>query len=253
MSGYNHKPDHHHKPTYKVSIGDAEGTEGDKLKFKVELDKVAKEDIYIFYKTHDGTAKAGTDYKAEYGVVKIEKGTQSDYIKIKTIEDNKYEPTESFYVKIWENHKNVDVKDGVGVGTINDDDKPKEYKLSIKDDDGKEGEKLKFKVELDDKADKDIVVWYKTEDGTAKSGHDYKGEYGKVVIKAGTDHTHIDIKTIDDHKKEATENFKVKIWEHEHNVTPGDYEAVGTIYDNDHGYKPPYGHAHGHDKHDVWA
>ncbi|MCB4825254.1 Calx-beta domain-containing protein [Roseicella aerolata] len=230
---YDHaKPVYHFKPKYEVSIGDDTVKEGGTLKFKVELDKVAKEDIYIFYKTHDGTAKAGSDYKAEYGVVKIEKGTKSDYITIKTIEDKTYEPTENMYVKIWEHHKNVDVKDGTGEGTIKDDDKPKEYKLSIKDDAGKEGEKLKFKVELDHKADKDITVWYKTEDGTAKHGHDYKGEYGKVVIKAGTDHTYIDVKTIDDHKKEATEFFKVKIWEHYDNVKPGDYEAIGKIYDN---------------------
>jgi len=248
---YYHAPVHYYKPTYKVSIGDAEGTEGDKLKFKVELDKAAKEDIYIFYKTHDGTAKAGEDYKAEYGVVKIEKGTQSDYIKIKTIDDHKVEPTENFYVKIWEHHKNVYVTDYKGEGTIKDNDKPKEYKLSIKDDAGKEGEKLKFKVELDDKAEKDLVVWYKTEDGTAKAGKDYKPEYDKVVIKAGTDHTYIDIKTKDDHKKEGTEYFKVKIWEHEDNVKPGDYEAIGKIYDND--YKHHHGHHHDYGKGDyVW-
>jgi len=229
------------KKDLKLSIDDAYAKEGDKLVFKVKLDHKADENIKVFYKTEDGTAKAGQDYKGEHDSVVIKKGDDHAYITVKSIDDKKVEGNEYFKVKIWENEKNVHVADGEAKGTIIDNDFKKDLKLSIDDAHAKEGDKLVFKVKLDHKADENIKVFYKTEDGTAKAGQDYKGEYDSVVIKKGYDHAYITVKSIDDKKVEGNEYFKVKIWEHEKDVFVVDGDAKGTIFDNDHGYKPHHG------------
>jgi hypothetical protein len=122
---------------------------------------------------------------------------------------------------------------------------PDFFKLWITDGEAKEGDKVDFYVKLDHKADRDIVVKYWTFDGTAKAWKDYKPEWDTVVIKKDTDSAKIDIKTIEDHKKEPTEYFFVKIDEKYTHVVVKDDIGKGTIFDDDH-------HHHGKHHDDPW-
>jgi len=148
-------------------------------------------------------------------------------------------------------HDDHDHKHGDHGHKPHHDDKPDFFKLWITDGAAKEGKKVDFYVKLDHKADHDIVVKYWTFDGTAKAWKDYKPEWDTVVIKKGDDSAKIDIKTIDDHKKEGTEYFFVKIAEKDSHVVIKDDVGKGTIFDNDH-HKHHDDHGHDHGKHD-WS
>jgi hypothetical protein len=240
------------KPNYyKLSIEDAKVEEGEAAYFKVKLDGKADHNIKVFYKTEDGTAKDGSDYKGEYGHVWIYKGQDSAKIDIRTIEDWKHEGTEHFKVKIWENDKHVNVKDGESVGTIKDNDKKhddhhKQPKVTVGDEYKKEGDvghtKFEFKVSLDTEHHKGVMVKYHTEAGTAnafgKHQDDYVPESGYVYVRPGSKHATIDVKVKGDTHKEPNEYFKVVIDDTSH-YKVGDGVGIGTIVNDDSGLITP--------------
>jgi hypothetical protein len=118
--------------------------------------------------------------------------------------------------------------------------KPNEYSVSVSDAKVWEGDTAYVYVRLDGykKADHDIKINYKTDDGSAKADKDYYGEYnGHVTINKGSDYAKIAVDTKDDHKYEGPENFFVKIWEYDKHVEVKDYKGEVTIKDDD---KPPH-------------
>ncbi|KAG8461248.1 hypothetical protein KFE25_002437 [Diacronema lutheri] len=56
--------------------------------------------VDVRYKTHDGSAKAGEDYKAAEGTLRFEKGEVQKAVKIGIIDDDEAETDEHFFVKI---------------------------------------------------------------------------------------------------------------------------------------------------------
>ena len=89
-----------------------------------------------------------------------------------------------------------------------------DYTLKINNEYVEEGHVAHARLELDKPAPFDIKVYYRTEEGTAKSPEDYYGTHdGYVVIPAHSlNPATIDVRTNDDHHKEYTEDFKIKIW-----------------------------------------
>lgn len=64
--------------------------------FLIESDQVFDQDLSLYYKTYDGTAKAGQDYIATSGVITLEAGQKGAVIGVEMIGDNYQEEDETF-------------------------------------------------------------------------------------------------------------------------------------------------------------
>lgn len=231
---------------YKLWVDNASDKEGNPVDFTVHINGKADHDIKVFYATSNGTAQAGKDYVPEFSYVTIKAGQSSAKIDIKTIEDHKYEPTETFNLKIWEFDKHVDVKDGHGIGTIYDDDKPYYHqpKVSVGDAKAKEGDfptdggVLRFKVTVDGPNYDGLAVRWHTEKGDGPFGannygdKDYKPVVDTLYIGPGKNHGYIEVKANGDTKKEFDEYFKV-VLDDTHYYKVGDGHGLGIILNDD--------------------
>ena len=81
----------------------------------------------ISFETIDGTAEAGSDYIGKKELMQFKPDETHKYIDIVIIDDNEWEPDETFFVKLWSDPQDKTV--GIGkhsvteVTIINDDGK----------------------------------------------------------------------------------------------------------------------------------
>jgi Ca2+-binding RTX toxin-like protein len=108
-----------------ASIGDATVSEGNSgikhITFTISLDKPAAGPVSVSYATVNGTATAGSDYEAKSGIIQFAAGEQSKTITVTVNGDLAGEANESFEVQIL-SVTGAKIGDGVGVGTITNDD-----------------------------------------------------------------------------------------------------------------------------------
>jgi hypothetical protein len=116
---------------YSLTVTDAsviEGNAGENkvLEFEVALDQVVSnsDNIRIKVATADGTAKNGEDFIVplfdDWGLVP--QGTRTKKIQIEIVEDVTKESNEDFSIIVTCPNSNVKIVDGVGKGTILNDD-----------------------------------------------------------------------------------------------------------------------------------
>ena len=116
---------------YSLTVSDGsviEGNAGENkvIEFEVTLDQVVSnsDNIRIKVATADGTAKSGEDFIVplfdDWGLVP--QGTRSKKIQIEIVEDVTKESTEDFSIIVTCPNSNVKIVDGVGKGTILNDD-----------------------------------------------------------------------------------------------------------------------------------
>ena len=105
-------------------MGDAsvrEGNSGATLKFPVTLSSATSKAVTVNYKTTDGTAKAGSDYKATTGTVTIPAGSTSGIARVKVLSDKVHENDEQLNVRLGSPSYGT-IADRKARGTIVDDD-----------------------------------------------------------------------------------------------------------------------------------
>jgi hypothetical protein len=105
-----------------ISIGDASATEGGALTFNVSLSAPQTAPVTVQFATADGTAMAPGDYTAASGTVTFAPGDVSEDVVVQSIDDALVEGTETFDVNLSNPTGNASIADGLGVGTINDND-----------------------------------------------------------------------------------------------------------------------------------
>ena len=221
------------KPLPKLSVSDETVYEGETVWFKVSLDHRAPWPVVFDATTLNGDAKAGHDYTAltTYNVV-IPKGEFFVWVKVATIEDDDFEPTEAFYLKVFDVH-GAAVLDDVGRATILDDDKPLP-KLWVLGDKADEGTKVYFEVRLTAPAPHEVTFKYATSivNGTAEAG-DLTGvpEATSSIAKGDTSRI-IAIQTTQDAVDEFDETFFLKVYD-VHGAIVFDNIGKGTIVDDD--------------------
>lgn len=117
--------------TITVSVDDAEVTElgyddrqgGDwDVDVTVRLSAPAAGKIAVEWTTTDGSAVAGSDYRAASGTLWIPGGVTSKVVPIELINDDGIEPDESFGFEIVSVTEPASIGDGIGEITIVDDD-----------------------------------------------------------------------------------------------------------------------------------
>jgi len=109
-----------------LSIGDATVAEGNagatQTIFTVSLSGAASSTVSVDYSTADGTASAGSDYAAKSGSVSFAPGDPlSKTVQTDVNGDLRDEPDEAFSVNL-SNPSGALISDGLGMGTIVDDD-----------------------------------------------------------------------------------------------------------------------------------
>ena len=224
-----------------LSIGNVTLTEGDTgtqdASFTVRLSEASTQAVTVEFATEDDTAKAGEDYEAQTGMITFAAGELEKTISVKVKGDRLQESTESFKVNL-ANANNALISQGVGIGTIFDNDNltPILPSLSIGGvtfTEGDEGtQKANFAVRLSQASEQTVSAEFVTEDDTAKNSEDYESQTGMITFAPGEVEKMIAVNIKGDRRQELTENFKVKLTNVSNTLITKD-TGIGTIIDND--------------------
>ncbi len=118
-------PDHEEPELPKISINNAETTEGDsgskEMRFKVSLNKASDKTVMVDFSTSDVSAKAGEDYEEEKASVEFMPGETQKEIVVNIFGDTLKEGNERFNLNL-SNPMNASLANSKGIGTIIDDD-----------------------------------------------------------------------------------------------------------------------------------
>jgi hypothetical protein len=180
-------------PLPTLSISDAsvaEGAQGQvSLTFRASLSAPLQREAEFTLRTVDGSAREGSDYVGRLmaGLVIPAGETSIDFV-VQAVGDVHVEPDETFSVRIEDAH-NVEVSDGVGVGTLRNDDAANA--LSVDDAqviEGNSGQtQLLFNIRLSEPAASDVYFDVHTATGSAHEPQDYLAQSANgLVIPAGS-------------------------------------------------------------------
>ncbi|MBX3745853.1 MAG: DUF11 domain-containing protein [Verrucomicrobiae bacterium] len=220
-----------------VSIADARVLEGDhgttNAVFEVRLTAPNRFTVRADYSTADGTARAGEDYLARAGAVLFEPGEVLRTVSVPVLGDRVYEHDETFEVRLSE-VRNARFGRDRAVGTIvNDDPMPTLEVADVRVPEGDEGTTVAaFGVALSNPSSFPVSVRYRTGNGSALAGLDYRAAAGTLRFEPLRTTATLPVEIIGDRLDEPDETFHVELLEWE-GAMPGRVQAVGTIVDDD--------------------
>ena len=205
--------------------------------FTVTLSKKSGREARVAFATRDGTAKAGEDYVARTGVLRIPAGDLTGTVRVDVTGDSKVETAESFALVI-SRHDETAVMGSPIEGTakiLNDDTgapPPTPASLSVADvtaDEpvGQSGTAT-FRVTLAPAVPRAVTVKWATADGTATAGKDYTAGSGTLSFAANETSKTVAVTLLGDELAESNETFAVNL-SAPTGATLADAQAVGTI------------------------
>ena len=166
----------------KISIADTTVEEGDTARFVVTLSPASDQTVTVRYKTADGTADEGTDYRGVSRTLTFVPGDTEQTILVWTHEDDVDEPDETFTAEL-SNPIGATLEDGSATGTIIEyDESVPQPKLSIVDTTVVEGGTAQFTVRLSPASEQTVTVSYRTASGTAVAGRDFDAASGTLTF-----------------------------------------------------------------------
>jgi len=224
-----------------LNIGSATLREGDTgkraVKLTVTLNKPSTQTISVRYATVNGTATAGSDYKAKSGALTFRPKAVSASIAISVAGDTATEPDESFSVALSQ-PMNALLGNATGTVTILNDDGPSAAgveatvsDVSLYEGGGGKTSKVSFVISIN-KPGGSVTLNYTTVPGTALAGSDYKAKSGAVTFKGSAVAKVITIAVTADNIVEGNETFDLKITGGS-GATITDATGVATIIDDD--------------------
>jgi chitinase len=224
-----------------ISVSDASTIEGDAgstaMVFDVTLSHPTVTTVSVGYATSDGTATAGSDYLATSGTLTVTPGVTATTVSVAVLGDVLAEGNESFTLAL-SAPTNATLGDGEATGMILDDEG--DPFISVSDASTAEGDvgstKMVFDVTLSHAAMVTVTVGYATSDGTATAGSDYRATSGTLTVTPGVTVTTVLVPVLGDTLAEDDEIFALTL-SAPTNVVLGDSEAMGTILDDDGGYR----------------
>jgi len=224
-----------------MSISDATATEGDSgtvdMVFTVTISAASGQTITVPFNVVAGTATIGSDIEAQSGTLTFEPGQTSRTITVKVIGDTIDEAVENFTVSLG-GPTNASLVDGVGTGTIEDNDPtPQGPTLSIGDVqivEGNDGTKqMVFTVTLSVSSTQTVTVAFATTDGSATAGSDYTTTNGTLTFNPGETQKQISVPIAGDTTVEPHETLIVTLNNATGGATISDSSAIGTITNDD--------------------
>jgi hypothetical protein len=204
--------------------------------FTVTQDRFSQFTTTVSFNLSPGTATAGSDYTSTSGSLQILPGsTSNNLLSINVLGDAIHEMDETFNVNLT-GPTNATMADGLGVGTITDDDP---LTVSINNDaqvvEGNSGTTpMTFTVSLNRLAQASTTVFFNITDGTATSPADYSPKGGaQITIPAMQASNQFSISIVGDVLDELDETFNITL----NSATQGGLgsatSSLGTIIDND--------------------
>ena len=217
-----------------VTIAPATAAEGDaEIEFEVSLAQAGGVPVAVDYHTEDGTAKAGADYVAASGSVTVGAGETSATLTITVIDDTLDEAdVETFTVRLSDPVAGRLAANPTAEGSIRDDDAPPAVTVA----DARAGEsagEVLFPVRLAAPSGRELVVGYRTEDGTATARADYEPAAGALTLAAGQTRATITVRIVHDNLEEPDETLLLRLSRTAPGEPAADAEATGTIVDDD--------------------
>ncbi|RDD45318.1 Sodium/calcium exchanger 3 [Trichoplax sp. H2] len=173
--------------------------------------------IKVRYETLPGTAEPEKDYIPQNDVLVFEPNEKIKYVTIPIVDDNEWEPDENFFIQIWLEGSYDDAiigeKNSTEITIINDDE-PGEIAFNkasylFKESCGT----AKVEIVRKNGSDGTISVNWKTIDGSAINGKDYRGGTGKIEFQHGEMSKLIEIPLIDDDIFENDETFHIELFD----------------------------------------
>lgn len=167
----------------------------------------------VDYVVGGGTATPGADYTAASGTLTFAPGELEKTFSVSTIDDNVYEPQETFNITL-SNPSGSAVITGPNVVTvpINDSDQP--YinlgSASVAEPDSGTTD-VTFTVQLSNPSSGTITVNYSTADGTATAGSDYTAASGTLTFPPLSTTATINVKITGDTLCEDNETFNLTL------------------------------------------
>ncbi len=214
----------------------AEGNSGTRtLDVPVTLSKASNVAVTVQWTTVNNTATAPSDYTAASGTLTFAPGQTAKTVPVVIKGDTTIEPDELVLVA-FSNATNATIGGyyGLGVGTIQDDDRPG---LSVNDVsvvEGNAGSKsLTFTVSLSKAATAAVTVAYATGNGTATAPSDYTTKSGTLTIAAGKKSATIAVTIKGDTTREPDETFTLVLANPSANARIIDASGTATITNND--------------------
>ncbi len=234
-----------------LSIDDVAVVEGDSgtvgASFTLSLSAPTVVDVLLTAATADNTATvADSDYQATTETLLIPPGQLTRQFVVPVIGDVRIEGDEIFSVLVSE-VVGANLVDGVGVGTIIDDDQMVQLPgIGIEGVEVLEGDvgttTATFRVFLEEPVEVEVTVDASTVEGTATAGLDFEPRSSNVLIPAGATETMFEVQVIGDLLAEGDETFRVDLSNPRGaEILTDAQSATGTIVDDDEDVPPPPG------------
>ena len=222
-------------PPRRLSITDVTVIEIDAgaqaANFTISYSGKSRSGITVQYATTDVTATGGTDYTSATGTASLPNGgCKCTTVTVDVLGDLDQEATEAFQVTL-SDPTAASIRDGVGIGTIYDNDGPPEIVVLPATANEADGIAT-FTVALTSSDAGPVSVDFTTGDITALAGNDYTATPGTLIFLPGDTEESLPVPVLDDLLAEEDEIFTVDL----SNAVGGTIEgaqAVGTIVSDD--------------------
>jgi len=193
----------------------------------------------VNFETSDGTANAGEDYVAKSGVVEFEEGEYMKSIEIEIIDDDVWEETETFFVRLFNPTRGTEMdKICVTQVSIINDDEPGILQFQKPSYLYKESAGVaELVIERNDGCDGRVTVRFKTKDITAIAGKDYEARDEEVEFTHGEVTKTISIPLMDDDVFNEDKIFEVMLSDPTAGATLGKSKCTIVTILNDDDYQ----------------
>ena len=221
-----------------ISVDDVTVTEGNagtvNADFTVSLSAPSGQVVRVSRATANQTAIAPGDYTALTSAqLTFNPGSPiTQTVTVQVNGDTLGEANETFALNL-SGPQNATIADGVGIGTITNDDLPGLSVSNVTVTEGNTGTvNAVFNVTLNPAAPGPVTVQYTTTDGTAVAGADYNAVSGTLTFTAGTTTLPVTVQVVGELLDEANETFTLDL-SNASGASLTDPQGLGTITDND--------------------
>lgn len=180
--------------------------------FTVRLREPAGQHLTFGWTTGSGSAGAD-DFAARSGVGKIAAGQTRTTVAVPVAADRLDEYDETFYVTLFD-PVHTTVSDGVGVGTIVDDDVAPSLSvpdLAVTESGDRGTTSARFTVATSAPSGRSITVSYTTVDGSLVAPGDYGARAGTLTLAPGLTRATVAVPVVNDDVGEATGTMTLRI------------------------------------------
>jgi chitinase len=225
-------------PMPMLSVAPASVVEGNagtsSLNFDVSLDDFTMQTVTVFYFTGNGTAKAGSDYLAQSGMLTFAPGVEQQTISVPVNGDLSYERTEKMKV-VLTFPTNAVFRHRRANGTITNDDAVPT--VGVADVAAAEGTRpgstaFHLTVAVSQPSGLPVKALWSTMNGTAVAPADYTARFATLAIPAGRTSATLVVNVRADALPEGDEQFVVNLFSPA-GAAIGDGQAAVTVVDDD--------------------